>query len=50
MKIHPSALKHDVAAEDAAQAAEWPLWVEPSTAMAHPIASFATASTRRRGS
>lgn len=29
MKVHPSALKHDVAAEDAAQAAEWPLWVEP---------------------
>lgn len=29
MKVHPSALKHGVAAEDATQAAEWPLWVEP---------------------
>ena len=29
MKVHPSALKHGVAAEDAAQAAEWPLWIEP---------------------
>ncbi len=29
MKVHPSALKHGVAAEDAIQAAEWPLWIEP---------------------
>jgi hypothetical protein len=29
VKVHPSALKHGVAAEDAAQAAEWPLWIEP---------------------
>lgn len=29
MKVHPSALKHGVSAEDAVQAAEWPLWVEP---------------------
>lgn len=29
MKIHPSALKHGVAAEDAVQAAEWALWIEP---------------------
>lgn len=29
MKIHPSALKHGVAAEDVEQAAEWALWVEP---------------------
>lgn len=29
MKVHPSALKHGVAAEDAVQAAEWPLWIEP---------------------
>lgn len=29
MRIHPSALKHGVAAEDVEQAAEWALWVEP---------------------
>lgn len=29
MKVHPSALKHGVSAEDAAQAAEWSLWIEP---------------------
>ena len=29
MKVHPSALKHGVSAEDAIQAAEWPLWIEP---------------------
>ncbi len=29
MKIHPSAFKHGVAAEDVEQAAEWALWVEP---------------------
>ena len=29
MKVHPGALKHGVAAEDAAQAAEWSLWIEP---------------------
>ncbi len=29
MKVHPSALKHGVSAEDAIQAAEWSLWVEP---------------------
>lgn len=29
MKVHPSALKHGVAAEDAIQAAEWSLWIEP---------------------
>lgn len=29
MKIHPSALKHGVAAEDAEQAAAWALWIEP---------------------
>ncbi len=29
MKIHPSALKHGVSAEDAEQAAEWALWIEP---------------------
>lgn len=29
MKVHPGALKHGVAAEDAIQVAEWPLWIEP---------------------
>lgn len=29
MKIHPSALKHGIASEDAIQASEWPLWIEP---------------------
>ena len=29
MNVHQRALKHGVAAEDAIQAAEWPLWVEP---------------------
>lgn len=29
MRVHASALKHGVAAEDAEQAAEWSLWIEP---------------------
>lgn len=29
MRVHPSALKHGVTAEDAVQAAEWAIWVEP---------------------
>lgn len=29
MKVHDSALKHGVLPEDAALAADWPLWVEP---------------------
>lgn len=29
MRVHPSALKHGVTADDAIQAAEWSLWVEP---------------------
>jgi len=29
VRIHPSALKHGVAAEDVEQAAEWALWIEP---------------------
>ncbi len=29
MKVHRSALKHRVSAEDAIQAVEWPLWIEP---------------------
>lgn len=29
MRIHDSALKHGVSPEDAIQAADWPLWVEP---------------------
>lgn len=29
MKVHRSALKHGVSPEDAVQAAEWALWIEP---------------------
>lgn len=29
MKVHASALKHGISAEDAVQAAEWALWIEP---------------------
>jgi len=29
VKVHPSALKHGVSADDAVQAAEWSLWIEP---------------------
>ena len=29
MKVHASALKHGVSAEDAIQAAEWSLWIQP---------------------
>lgn len=29
MKAHPGALKHGILEEDAIQAAEWPLWIEP---------------------
>ena len=29
MKVHGSALKHGVSPEDAIQAAEWSLWIEP---------------------
>lgn len=28
MKVHPSALKHGIAADDALQAATWPVWIE----------------------
>jgi len=29
VKVHPSALKHGVSMEDAIQAAQWSLWIEP---------------------
>lgn len=29
MKVHSSALKHGVLAEDAMQASDWALWIEP---------------------
>lgn len=29
MKVHPSALKHGVSAEDAIRAADWSQWIEP---------------------
>lgn len=31
MKVHPSALKHGIDPDDAVQAAEWPIWIEPLT-------------------
>lgn len=31
MKVHPSALKHGIAPDDAVQAAEWAIWIEPLT-------------------
>lgn len=29
MKVHGSALKHGISTQDAIQAAEWSLWIEP---------------------
>ena len=29
MKVHASALRHGISPEDAVQAAEWSLWIEP---------------------
>jgi hypothetical protein len=29
VRVHPAALKHGVSSEDAIQAAEWSLWIEP---------------------
>ena len=29
MKVHRGAVKHGVSVEDAVQAAEWSLWIEP---------------------
>jgi hypothetical protein len=29
VKVHAGALKHGVLPQDAVQAADWPLWVEP---------------------
>jgi hypothetical protein len=29
VKVHDSALKHGILAQDVVQAADWPLWVEP---------------------
>lgn len=31
MRVHRSALKHGVSAEDVVQAAEWAVWIEPLT-------------------
>lgn len=36
MKVHNSALKHGVLPEDAVQAADWSLWVEPLEEEAWP--------------
>jgi hypothetical protein len=44
VKVHPSALKHGVSADDAIHA-EWSLWIEPRTQTAHPTGSCGRAST-----
>jgi hypothetical protein len=31
VRVHPSALRHGVAALDVVQAAEWAVWIEPLT-------------------
>ncbi len=31
MKVRPSALKHGIDPDDAVQAAEWAIWIEPLT-------------------
>lgn len=36
MKVHPSAFKHGVSSEDAIQAAEWSLWIEPLDEIGQP--------------
>lgn len=28
MNVHPAALRHGISAEDATQAASWPIWIE----------------------
>ena len=37
MRVHPSSLKHGVTAEDATQAAECAIWIEPLTQDESPI-------------
>ncbi len=37
MKVHAGALKHGVLAEDAIQAAEWSLWIEPLDGEGPPV-------------
>ncbi|MEO7060596.1 MAG: toxin [Lapillicoccus sp.] len=36
MKVHRAALKHGISSEDAIQAAEWALWIEPLDAVGPP--------------
>jgi len=36
VKVHASALKHGISSEDAVQAAEWSLWIEPLDADGPP--------------
>ncbi|GIG30772.1 toxin [Cellulomonas marina] len=37
MRVHRSALKHGVSAEDAIQAAQWPMWIEPISGDGEPL-------------
>jgi hypothetical protein len=51
VKIHPSALKHGIASEDAIQAADWPLWIEPGNRngpTTRPVVGGESRSGRRR--
>ena len=45
MKVHRSALKHGVSPEDAIQAAEWSLWIEPFDDDGLPTESYDWGST-----
>lgn len=47
MKVHGSELKHGVSAENAVQAAEWSLWIEPLDDDELPAENCVWASTPR---
>jgi hypothetical protein len=47
VKIHPSALKHGIASEDAIQVDEWPLWIEPLDDNGPPDRELRLGSTQR---
>ena len=49
MKVHASALRHGISAEDAVQAAEWSLWIEPLDDNGPPQRELRLASTPERG-
>ncbi len=49
MKVHPGALKHGVSSEDAIQAAEWSLWIEPFDDDGPPIRELRLGATTHHG-